>query len=191
MTQAGGVSDSRATGGEGARRPPERPDPRKLRLLGALLSAPAEDSLSLLAELVGEETWLADAVAELRLVPLAEWQAEHTRLFVNAQPRTVCPPFASAYRQGEMRGAAAGEIAGFYADVGLVAAGGLPPDYVGTLLECAAYLMDSGVDPAQQWRRLLWERHLMPWVPRFASDLRQHAALRLYRDLGAQLAGLF
>ena len=57
------------------------------------------------------------------------------------------------------------------------------------MLECAAFLQKSGAvaNLLEELRR----EHLERWVPRFAQDLQEHARLRLYRNLGEQLAGLF
>lgn len=163
---------------------------RRLRLLSALLNAPGEESLDVVASLAEGADWLALPVEEVRATPLEQWQAEHTRLFVSGFPRTACPPFASAYLQGTMNSGSATAATAFYARLGLVPRPGLPADYLGTLLECAAYLADGEADGAEEARATLWEQLLLPWLPRFASDLRSNARIKLYRALGAELAAL-
>ncbi len=175
--------------------------PERLRLLAALLAQPEDDALDALRDQLGTAPWLAPAIAELEALPLTEWQGEHTRLFVNGYPRTPCPPFESAYRHGQMGGSAREELSGLYARAGLRATGA-PPDYLGTLLEYAAFLTEqctqpagptearTGEDPPGNLLAALWEEHLSTWLPRFASDLRDAAALELYRILGAQIAEL-
>ena len=68
-----------------------------LRLYSGLLASPGSGSLEVLRELAGEHEWLRQPLAELENLPLGEWQAEHTRLFISGHPKTVCPPFESAF----------------------------------------------------------------------------------------------
>ncbi|HEB95635.1 MAG TPA: molecular chaperone TorD [Sedimenticola thiotaurini] len=155
--------------------------------MGGLLGLPGDESLPLLEELSRRHPWLAPAVAELSALPLDQWQGEYTRLFVNDRPRTRCPPFESAYRGGSMDGPAGTEVAALYRRAGL-GAEAMPPDYLGTELECAAFLLERGETALL---RELRREHLARWVPRFATDLREAAGLRLYRLLGERLALLF
>jgi len=55
------------------------------------------------------------------------------------------------------------------------------------MLECAAYLMERGMDDLL---RELTDEHLRLWVPRFARDLQDAAELRFYRELGKQIESL-
>lgn len=175
-------------------------DPNQLRLLAALLAQPEDDALDALRDMLPDAPWLAPAIGELQDMPLEHWQAEHTRLFVSGFPKTPCPPFESAYRQGQMGGTAAGDLAALYRRAGLHATEA-PADYLGTLLECAAYLATEPLcprDPAGRGEgdtpgllREIWDDHLMRWVPRFADDLMRQSRIELYRLLGAQLARVF
>jgi len=162
-------------------------DPERLRILAALLAMPADDALDALRNMQDQAPWLASSLPELENTPLEHWQAEHTRLFVTGYPKTPCPPYESAYRQGTMVGTAFADLAGLYRRAGLRATE-VPPDYLGTMLECAAYLQDQGMD---ELLRELVEEHMRRWVPRFAQDLRDQALLGLYRDLGERLGALF
>jgi len=162
-------------------------DPRRLHILASLLAYPEDDALDALRDLLPEATWLAAAIRELERLPLEDWQAEHTRLFLNGYPRTPCPPFESAYRHGQMGGAVVADIAALYRRAGLESRE-VPPDYLGTLLECVAWLEEEG-DPACLLAEL-WEKHLLGWLPRYALDLQTHGGLELYRALGRQLAEL-
>ena len=165
-----------------------RSHPQHLRILSALLAMPEADALEVLRDLLPQAVWLAGALAELEQMPLEHWQAEHTRLFVNGYPKTLCPPFESAYREGIMGGTAVGTLAALYGRAGLQATEA-PADYLGTLLECAAFLTEQG-DQGELLSKL-WNDHLNRWVPRFARDLQTHSDLALYRELGAQLARIF
>lgn len=182
---------------EGKQLASSKPDPGELRTLAWLLALPEDDARDALSEMLGVAPWLADALAEIEATPLEHWQAEHTRLFVNGHPKTPCPPFESAYRQGRMGGPVCADLQGLYARVGLAATAAAPPDYLGTMLECAAYLLASDEGTAAdaeargQVLASLWDEHLAVWVPRFAEHLVGHARLDLYRRLGARLRELF
>lgn len=171
-------------------RPPSLPwpDPQRLRELSLLLAMPADDSIPVLRAMGETLCWLKPVLAELESLPLERWQAEHTRLFLNGYPRVACPPFASAYRQGQMGGSAVGDLQGLYRRAGLQATD-LPADYLGTLLECAAFLLESG--DHDDLLKELWQDHLAPWLPRFACDLAAHAQLGLYAGLAQELQKLW
>lgn len=162
-------------------------DTKQLRTLAALLAMPTDDALAALREMRPGAPWLDTSLPELERTPLEQWQAEHTRLFLSGYPKTPCPPFESAYRQGTMGGTAAGDLEGLYRKAGLRSCEA-PADYLGTMLECAAFLREQGADDLL---RELTEEHLERWLPRFARDLGNNARLGLYRELGAQLGLLF
>lgn len=164
--------------------------PQTLRLLAALLAIPEQDSLSLLQAHAQQAAWLQDAVAELGSVPLAHWQGEHTRLFLSGYPRTPCPPFESAFRHGQVAGGEGEQLMALYRQMGLEPKD-VPPDYLGTLLECAAYLLEQPHIDNDTLGRTLWQEHLESWVPRFARTLITESELLLYRRLGEQLLQLF
>ncbi len=163
------------------------PDPRQLYILSALLAFPEDDALDALRDMLPVAPWLSPAIEELAHRPLEHWQGEHTRLFLSGYPKTPCPPFESAYRQGQMGGTAAGDLESLYRRAGL-GARLAPADYLGTLLECLALLEERG--DAEGIIGELWGAHLDRWLPRFARDLQLHGEFELYRLLGARLAGL-
>ena len=163
--------------------------PETLRLLSGLLASPGSDSLAVLRELAGEHAWLGEPVAELEQTPLEEWQAEHGRLFISGHPKTVCPPFESAFLSGGMFGVVCDQLGDFYRRAGLQAEGA-PPDYLGTLLECAAFLLEQPCGHSNELLQELWREHLAAWLPKIGPVLQQESRLLLYRQLGQQLAGL-
>jgi len=163
--------------------------PRILRLYSGLLASPADDSLAVLRELAGESAWLSESVAELAQTPLEEWQAEHARLFISGHPKTACPPFESAFLGGAMFGAACDQLGDLYRRAGLQAED-VPPDYLGTQLECAAYLLEQPCEHSHGLLQELWRDHLAGWVSHFGTALQAESRLLLYRELGAQLAEL-
>lgn len=163
--------------------------PETLRLLSGLLASPGIESLGVLNELAGEYAWLGEPITELAQTPLEEWQAEHARLFISGHPKTICPPFESAFLGGAMFGAACDQLGELYQRAGLQAEGA-PPDYLGTLLECTAFLLEQPCGHSTELLQELWCEHLAAWAPRLGSVLQQESGLLLYRQLGQQLAGL-
>jgi len=163
--------------------------PETLRLYSGLLASPAGDSLEVLGELAGEFAWLSESVAELAQTPLEEWQAEHARLFISGHPKIACPPFESAFLGGAMFGTACDQLGDLYRRAGLQAED-VPPDYLGTQLECAAYLLEQPCEHSHALLQELWRDHLKGWLPRFGTALQAESRLLLYRELGAQLAGV-
>jgi len=162
-------------------------NPSQMRVLAALLAMPADDACDALRDMLPVAPWLGPGLPELERMSLEHWQAEHTRLFVSGYPKTPCPPFESAYRHGTMGGTTAGDLRELYRRAGLEAKDA-PADYLGTMLECAAYLKEQQMDDLQAE---LLEQHLGRWVARFARDLTENAKLDLYRELGVQLGHLF
>jgi TorA maturation chaperone TorD len=161
-------------------------DVGELRLLSALLGAPDETSLDLLRQAAAEFPWLEGPVQELARVPLDRWQGEHTLLFIAGFPRTPCLPFASAWMDKRMHGAAMESLLLFYRRLGMEAAE-MPADYLGTILECAAMLREQ-----QEAERLdeLWNGHLIPWLQEFTAALSSHSRLKLYGSLARRLDDL-
>jgi TorA maturation chaperone TorD len=159
----------------------------QLQLLSLLLGTPVRGSLEMLEAMTGEHPWLAAPLAELRRVPLQQWQGEHTFLFVSGYPKTVAPPFISALRHGSMSGATEEDLRGFYRRLGM-APNGMPADYLGTLFECAAWLLSQ--NGRQEELDELWQNYLLPILPEFSQRLRRQAGLQLYREMGNELARL-
>jgi len=160
---------------------------RHLRQLAALLAYPGFDALAAVRGLRAVAGWpSAAALDELIALPLERWQAEHTRLFVNGYPSTPCFPFVA-----DERGSAAA-LQDLYCRAGLFAAPELA-GYLGTLLECAAYLLDARTLPEPPDPAVLVtlrDDYLTAWLPRFGAALQTHAALTLYRELGAALTAV-
>lgn len=146
---------------------------------------PEDDALDVLKDMLPSAPWLASSLPELEQIPLDHWQAEYTRLFVSGYPKTPCPPFESAYRQGTMGGTTAGDLGSLYRRADLQATE-VPADYLGTQLEFAAYLLERS--DGKELLLELTRDHLAHWLPRFAQDLQAHSQVELYRSLGVQLA---
>lgn len=158
-----------------------------LRLLAGLLAAPGEESLAALGTLDVCLPWLEPARRELAGIALDEWRAEHTRLFINGFPRTPCLPFESAQLEGLMPGPSTEAVNALYRKLGLEI-DEVFPDYLGAMLECAAYLTES--EPRLDVEEILWRDHLSRWLPAYGENLQAESRLALYRGLGHELAAL-
>ncbi len=167
----------------------KNPSSDMLYLLAQLLGAPGHDALEALGELSATWPWLVGAVEEARSVSLETWQAEHTRLFLSGFPHTVCPPFASAYLHGCLGNSPLlEELRSFYDSLSLeVTAVGFE-DFLGTMLECAARLIEQRHEAQLQW---FWSHYLESWVPRFTNDLQYGSRMQFYREIARQISGLF
>lgn len=157
----------------------------ELRLWAVLLSAPNDESLSILNELGECHPWLQPVASAMGEVSLGTWQSEHTRLFINGYPTTVCPPFASVQRHGAMGGDIVGDLEMFYRKCGL-ASEGMPADYLGTMLECGAILLE---EHGANGERLLEFAHtyLKPSLDTFSTCLCEETDLPLYRGMGERI----
>ncbi len=158
-----------------------------LDLLAMLLGMPERDSLSTLYEVLPKHGWLQPAIDELSGIPLQQWQAEHTRLFINGYPKTPCAPFESIYRHGQMDGPACDELRKLYTNAGVSPTGDLPADYLGTMLAFAALLLERATPEAALQLQELQQKHLASWLPQFSDRLLQDARLELYRGMGERL----
>lgn len=168
--------------------PVENITPHQLRLFAGLLASPGEESLEIIEQWAEEYPWLQAPAAELKNWSLEWWQAEYTRLFINGYPKTVCPPFESVYCHGVMNAGPCDRLEDFYHSIGLETVEGLPADYLGVMLECAAYLSEQQPFNAAAWETL-WQDHFDQWLSRFAKDV-QTSELLLYQMLGQQLQQL-
>lgn len=161
----------------------------ELKILASLLGAPDLDAKEVVGELAVHYVWLQPAAEELEQLPLEEWQAEHTRLFVTGYPTTPCPPFESAYLSGRLYGPQTQSLKQLYKRMDMHPSGA-PADYLGTLLECAAYLKANPAAEKVFWFEL-WNEHLARWVPRFCRELQKESQLALYRIVAERLCVLF
>ena len=160
---------------------------RTLHLLAMLLGVPDRDSLNTLQQNIADHDWLRPVADELNGIPLEQWQAEHTRLFINGYPKTPCAPFESIYRHGRMAGPACEELERLYNSAGVSPTGDLPADYLGTMLAFAAWLLERGTPEAGLQLEELRQKHFASWLPEFGERLTRDARLQVYRKMGELL----
>ncbi|OQX12777.1 MAG: hypothetical protein BWK76_17130 [Desulfobulbaceae bacterium A2] len=161
------------------------------RVLALALRTPTaeridEDFLQVLLAVLDEAGLSEEAVALrdadlLSPAGLEALQVEHTRLFVNAMPRAVAPPYASVYLDsgGMLQGPTTGRVLQYYRTHGFEPADSAEPaDSIWLELEFLARLLDAGeLKAAAEFRRSLFR----PWFSQFADRILYEARHPLYR----------
>lgn len=161
------------------------------RFLGRSLAYPdqawlAEGQPAALAELLGELGWEA-AIRELRSLPAAPAELlealriEHTRLFINAFPATVAPPYGSVHLPGGgmLNTAFTEKTRAVYRRHGFDLAGVADlADYLPLELEFLALLGEAGEEAASE--EFLSEC-FRPWFGGFRDRVLAGAELPFYR----------
>lgn len=134
----------------------------------------------ILEEVYDSENLLAqfsEAMEELHTLPPQEFQAEHTRLFINSFPTLPTPPYESAYREMLLMGDYAEEVGKYYSLYNLEVPEDLP-DHISYELDFMRFLLEEGdIELAREF----FEEHILQWVPDFASDLKNESRLKFYR----------
>ncbi len=112
-----------------------------------------------------------------RLEPL---QVEHTRLFVNAIPSVIAPPYGSVYlsADGMLYGPSAEKAKAFYREQGFDLAGEADiPDHITFELEFLALLAEEGKEKEEE---LFLQKHFRPWFPKFQARVLQEGRHPFY-----------
>ncbi|MCL4394528.1 MAG: molecular chaperone TorD family protein [Chloroflexi bacterium] len=171
------------------------------RLLAQALAYPDKHFVANLQAAVGQVTLelfddgslplsaLVDELGKLAPLPLDQVQGEHTRLFVSAYPHAPCPPYESAYREGELLGIAAEQVGALYREWGLVVHEE-QVDHAGAELEFVAFLLALDTPDSLAAAGEFLQTHLLTWLPRLADDLTRESRFGFYRVLGRLLAAM-
>ena len=165
-------------------------------LLGALLTrAPDAGLLKQIAGLRGDATplgaaliALADAAAD---ADIAQVEREFFDLFIGVG-RGELLPYGSYYLTGFLHERPLARLREDLSAIGVARAEGVvePEDHAGILCEIMSGLA-SGQLPAQPGSdRLIFEKHMAPWIGRFFTDLSRAEAADFYRHVGA-VGGVF
>lgn len=162
-----------------------------------------EDCLNLLAE----EDFKAylqpikDLLAARKENFSLELAREYTRLFINAVPHVVAPPYGSVYmeKDGLVFGKTTSEVLRFYHERGFTLKEDLAdlPDHIAHKLEFMGILTDrearvSGNEKVQleELQMAFLSHFLLPWVPTFCERVIEHSRSPFYRFL-AELTSEF
>ena len=107
-------------------------------------------------------------------------QVEHTRLFVNAIPAVVAPPYGSVYlsADGMLYGPSAEKTKAFYHEQGFDLTGEADiPDHISFELEFLALLAEEGKNEAEEQ---FLAHHFRPWFPKFQARVLQEGRHPFY-----------
>lgn len=161
-------------------------------LLAALLARPPEQALlDQLAGLRGDETPWGQALSALGTgaAATAPEQAgrEYNRLFVGLQ-RGELVPYASYYLTGFLHDRPLVVLRSDMARLGIARSPEIsePEDHIAAMLEIMAGLIAGhfGAPAAPAEQQAFFDRHLLPWAPRFFRDLERAKAAQFYRPVG-------
>lgn len=156
-----------------------------------------EEAIDLLNEeklkewLLPLEQWVSRGRGEERSLEVAR---EYTRLFINAFPHVVAPPYGSIYleKDGLVYGRSTTEVVRFYHESGFSLKEDLGdlPDHIAHELEFMAILADreSLVSPQERIKLEETQMHFLsrfiyPWVPRFCEKVMQESRSPFYCSL--------
>jgi TorA maturation chaperone TorD len=159
---------------------------------------PLHEALDLLNEerlktlLFPLEQWLLQDREEKSL----EMAREYTRLFINAFPHVVAPPYGSVYleKEGLVYGWSTTEVLRFYHEAGFSLKKDLGdlPDHIAHELEFMGILAGKESEAAAQEKIHLEEtqmhflsRFIFPWVPTFCEKVMGESRSPFYRSLSS------
>lgn len=119
---------------------------------------------------------------------------EYTRLFINAFPHVVAPPYGSVYmeKDGQVYGKFTSEVVSFYHETGFTLKGDLHdlPDHIAHELEFMGILTGQEGQASEPERVKLEEvqmiflsRFILPWIPTFCGKISEESRSIFYRSL--------
>ena len=125
-----------------------------------------------------------------RAESMLEREKEYTRLFVNAYPRVVAPPYGSVYMDGKglVWGESTSKVLNLYMAAGLEMVEGYHdvPDHIAAELAFASYLqsrMEPGDEICAACYVELIDEHLSRWALPFLKKVEENTRSPFYRTL--------
>ncbi len=159
-------------------------------LLAALLMrAPDASLLSKLSTLRGDASPLGLAHAALaeaaERTTVEKIEREYFELFIGLG-RGELMPYGSYYLTGFLHERPLARLREDLSRIGIVRAEGIvePEDHVGILCEIMSGLASRRLPAPSGSDRLIFEKHMAPWIGRFFTDMENAAAADFYRRLG-------
>lgn len=159
-------------------------------LLGSLLQrAPDADLLSRLAQLRGDASPLGLALTEIAAAAheasTEGVEREFFALFIGIG-RGEIVPYASFYLTGFLHERPLARLRDDLSRLSIDRAEGVaePEDHAGILCEIMAGLTSGELPAPAGSDRLIFEKHMAPWIGRFFADIEAAAAARFYRHVG-------
>ena len=159
-------------------------------LLAALLTrAPDASLLSKLSTLRGDASPLGLAHAALaeaaERTTVEKIEREYFELFIGLG-RGELMPYGSYYLTGFLHERPLARLREDLSRIGIVRAEGIvePEDHAGILCEIMSGLASRRLPAPSGSDRLIFEKHMAPWIGRFFTDMENAAAADFYRRLG-------
>jgi len=159
-------------------------------LLAALLMrAPDASLLSKLSALRGDASPLGLAHAALaeaaERTTVEKIEREYFELFIGLG-RGELMPYGSYYLTGFLHERPLARLREDLSRIGIVRAEGIvePEDHAGILCEIMSGLASRRLPAPSGSDRLIFEKHIAPWIGRFFTDMENAAAADFYRRLG-------
>ncbi len=155
-----------------------------------LLHAPDQALLSRIAQLPGDMSPLGAAHVALaeaaRNADAADVEREYFALFVGLG-RGELLPYGSYYLSGFLHDRPLARLREDLAKLGLERAASRtePEDHAAILCEVMAGVVSGRFAAAPGSDRLLFEKHLAPWIGHFFADLERAKSAEFYRAVGA------
>jgi TorA maturation chaperone TorD len=159
-------------------------------LIAALLTrAPDAQMLSNLSELRADPSPLGLAHAALAQAAsdtsAERVEREYFDLFIGLG-RGELLPYASYYLSGFLHDRPLARLREDLGAIGIARAEGIfePEDHAGILCEIMAGLASNRLPAPPQSDRMIFEKHMAPWIGRFFTDLERAETANLYRAVG-------
>jgi TorA maturation chaperone TorD len=159
-------------------------------LIAALLArAPDAQLLSNLSELRADPTPLGLAHAALAQAAsdtsAERVEREYFDLFIGLG-RGELMPYASYYLTGFLHDRPLARLREDLSAIGIARAEGIfePEDHAGILCEIMAGLASNRLAAPPESDRMIFEKHMAPWIGRFFTDLERAKTANFYRALG-------
>lgn len=155
-----------------------------------LLRAPDAKLLSDLAGLRGDPSTLGVAHIDLaeaaREASVESAEREYFDLFIGIG-RGELLPYASYYLTGFLQERPLARLRDDLAAIGVARAEGIvePEDHAGILCEIMAGLASRRLPASPESDKLIFEKHMAPWIGRFFADLENATGAKFYKRLGA------
>jgi len=158
-------------------------------LAGLLMRAPDASLLSKLSALRGDASPLGLAHAALaeaaERTTVEKIEREYFELFIGLG-RGELMPYGSYYLTGFLHERPLARLREDLSRIGIVRAEGIvePEDHAGILCEIMSGLANRRLPAPSGSDRLIFEKHMAPWIGRFFTDMENAAAADFYRRLG-------
>lgn len=113
-------------------------------------------------------------------------QQEYTRLFINSFPTLLCPPYASYYLEGVIKGLTTLKIEELYEKYGFTPKNGVA-DFISFELEFLYFLLNlkeyNDIKEIVEKDLIFLLNHLTYWTNSFFKDIIKYTKIDFYKEL--------